>query len=483
MSQAFLFFALYSVGVSTCLACGLGRRPILCCALGFAIGLSVMVAVVLLMLLARVPYTGLTGRVAALLVVAGNAYALARQDAAGRPARRDWIRIAWWSGAFLVLLFPLTYANLSFLTYDSHYMIILGGAIFDDHALRSEIAVRLSEYGVFHALIESASGFTRQSYLYSLSLVMGLTTAAAFAVLLWHGLTALGASVRHRARWIMLVTATTFTVYMLWRHCFYVHNNLGTATYMFLTLALFWLAEVERDPRVLPLAFVSLLALSLYRIENPIISAIFLAMIVPRSKLPARALVLGLAAHAAVITAWYLHLAIVAPVDSQFLTPMKCFATIAITLALVTDVAVLFAWRWSWLEALNRWLPQLIAGVVVLATIAAFTARPDYMWTNTDTWYRNLASSTYWEGVWLAIGGIALVGVFAPGPPARAVFVYGLPVYFVLNLIFVYGRVPFREAVDDSASRMAIHLIPIVFFYFGVKFIPLLVEATPRTAE
>ena len=58
------------------------------------------------------------------------------------------------------------------------------------------------------------------------------------------------------------------------------------------------------------------------------------------------------------------------------------------------------------------------------------------------------------------------------------VFVYGVPIYIVLTLLVVYGRDPYRLGPGDSAARMALHVIPMVFFYFGLKFIPLL-RATP----
>jgi hypothetical protein len=472
MSQTLLYFALYAVGASTCLASGLGRRPLLCCALAFPVGLALMVGLVLLMLLAQVPYTRATGTIAALLVIAGNAVVTARRDAASRPERRDWMRIGGASAGFLVLLLPLTFVNLSFLSFDSHYMVILGSAIFDDHALNREMTYRLTEYGAFYSVSQSGVGFTGESYLYSLSLVLGLTTTASFAAVLWHAFAALGVEARRRAPWIALITAATFSVYMLWRHFFYVHNNLGTATFMFLTVALFWLAELERDVRLVPLACLALLAFCLHRIENPIVATILLAMILPQSRLPSRAILLWLSLATAVVAAWYLRLAQIARPDSPFLTPLRCYATIAIMVALVLDLALLSLVRWRWLTALNRWLPAMIAVVVAIALAAAFHAKPDHMTTNLAIWFHNMWDSTYWQGCWAAVAVLAVLSWFVPALPHRAIFVYGAPVYLAITYLVVYARPDFRLAVDDSASRMVIHLVPIVFFYFGVTFVP-----------
>jgi hypothetical protein len=483
MTQLPLYLAIYVAGVAVGLACGLGRRPLLACALAFPVGLAVMVIAALVMLMAHVPY-GVPSGVAAVVLIAGVALAItSRRPAASRPNRAAWHRIAIASAGFAVVAAGLSWINLTLLSYDSHFMVVWGRAIFDDHALRDPVAVRLSLYGVFIPLAESGAGFTRDSYLYGLTPVLGLSGAAAFAATLWHAAGARGTPARGRARGVGLVTATAFTVYMVWLHSFYIHTNLACATYLVLALAFLWLAEVEGDATFLPIAFVAITAFSLARIENPIIATLLLAMVIPTSRLPARAVLAGLLAHAAVVSAWFLTLAASAPPSSDFLTPGKCYLTVAIVAAFVLDVAVLFRWRWRWLAALNRRLPVLIAAVVAASAVLAFVARPDHMWESADACYQNLIVSGFWFGVWPAIGALALLGLLVPAPPARAAFVWGLPVYAALILVLAYGRSPYRLGEGDSAARIAIHLVPACFFYFGIKFLPLLAGSRPAPGD
>ena len=77
----------------------------------------------------------------------------------------------------------------------------------------------------------------------------------------------------------------------------------------------------------------------------------------------------------------------------------------------------------------------------------------------------------------LALTALALLGLLAPAPPARWVFVCGVPAYLALILLLVLGRHPYYAGIGDSAVRMAVHLVPLSFFYFGVKFAPLLAGA------
>jgi hypothetical protein len=128
---------------------------------------------------------------------------------------------------------------------------------------------------------------------------------------------------------------------------------------------------------------------------------------------------------------------------------------------------------------LNRALPFLAALVVALALIYAFATKTEHMWISLVPLLVNLFQSDSWSGVWPLIAIIALVGLFAPGPPARSVFVWGIPIYLALIVLLAYGRTPYRLGTGDSGTRMAMHLIPMTMFYFGVKFIPLLLREKP----
>jgi hypothetical protein len=113
--------------------------------------------------------------------------------------------------------------------------------------------------------------------------------------------------------------------------------------------------------------------------------------------------------------------------------------------------------------------------------VFAFATKWDHMTLSLSPWWYNLFKADYWSGVWPLIFMLAFVGLFAPAPPARAVFAWGIPIYFVLIVLIVYIRSPYRIGTGDSGTRMALHLIPMTMFYFGIKFFPLLLERESKS--
>jgi hypothetical protein len=469
MTQTLLFVVLHCIGTALCLALGPRRRTALSCALGFSIGLAVMVAVVLLLCAAGIPYTKMTTIAIAALVVGACAWRIAR-----RGIGRDELRIVGiWTVAFTAASLLLTFPNVSFLTYDSHMLVIFGGAVFDDHGFAPGMIRQLSDWGVFQTIAQSDVGFTRETYLYSLALVLGASTIPVFVLTLGAALDALQANGRRRALLIALVTVVTFSTYMLMRHFFYLHTNLGSAVYLFEFIALWWLAEIERELLWLALAFIAMLALALQRIEHPLICAFFLSMTILRSGLAPYRVLAPLGLYSLAITAWCGVLAANAASDSEFLTPTKCIASAAVVVAFFGYAWLSLVVRLRFIERLNAWLPALAALVVGVGLVFAFATKTEHMMISLEPWYENLWHSDAWAGVWPLIIAIAVAGWFTPAPPHRAAFVWGIPIYFVLIVLLAYGRTPYRISNGDSGTRMAMHLIPITMFYFGIKFIPL----------
>jgi hypothetical protein len=487
MSQTIWFVALHLLGMSVGLAV-VGTRPgatrltHLACALGFSVGLAVMVPVVLLLCTLGLPFTRVSIGGIAAVIAAFSWWRIAR----GGIERSTLRAVAIWTAGFAVVCVPLTFPNLSFLTFDSHTIVMLGGAVFDDGGFAPGMVEQFSDWGVFQVIAHSFVGFSDESYLYSLSTVLGASTIPVFVITLQQGLRKLGIRER-RSVWlaIAMVTAVTFTNYMLLRHFFYIHTNLGSAVYMFEYVVLFWLAEVsdeEDTRRLLPLAFLALLALSLHRIENTFICVLLLAMTVLQSKQPARWLLTATAVYTVAVAAWFAVLAMHVSSTSEFLTPTKCLASAGITVAFLLYALVSLGLAPRFLVRLNRVLPFVVAGIVALALVYAFATKTEHMKISIMPLLENIWLSESWSGVWALITCIAIVGLFAPAPPSRNVFVWGIPIYLALIVLLAYGRTPYRTGTGDSGTRMAMHLIPMTMFYFGVKFIPLLLrEPSPRS--
>jgi hypothetical protein len=236
---------------------------------------------------------------------------------------------------------------------------------------------------------------------------------------------------------------------------------------------MFWLAEVHRDTAFLPVAFLALGALSLHRIEAPLICTLFAALAVLPSSLPRRPLVVGLGAVAVGTALWYAVMASALPPEATFLTPMRCYVLASVPLVLCGYLALSTLPRLAILDPLNRRIPAIVVLACVAALGAAFALRWDHFVVSADAWRQCMLSTYYWGGAWSAIGGFSVLGLLVPAPPHRWQFVVGIPAYMALILLLVWGRDPYYVGIGDSASRMTIHVVPVIFFYLGLKYFSL----------
>jgi len=464
MTQSLLFVLIHLLGLAICLAIGPRSRPALCCALAFFIGLATVVAVALGLLIARVPYTPWTLAAALAVPLAVSVFAIARRGI----DRRTIAVAAAWSLAFAAMCLPLTAVNLSIMTYDSHIFATLGKIIGDDRALAADVLARLHEWGVFQVLAQSLAVFVGEDLLYGLAPVFGLAFAPLFALSLAHAVEAQCGPIRHRIAWVGLVTAALFTIGMVAYHAFYLHTNMGSAIYLFGYVVFFWLAEVEREPKHMSIAMICLIALALQRTETPLVAMIFLALTVTQSSLPRRAIAGWLTIFVAVVGLWYEVLARHVSLDGAFLTPGRCRM---VSGALVAFWLYWLASRAAIVRAINRFVPAAVAAACFIALAVAFAWQTRHVAGSARNWLHALRTLPYWAYTWYGIAGLLVLGCFLPRPSFHHAFVVGIPVFLGFVLLLAVEPHSYGSFVDDSANRMTIHIVPLLFFYLGLKVI------------
>ncbi len=464
MSQSVLFLALHLVGLLVCLAIGPHRRPALCSALAFPVGLAVIVLLALLLLIAGIPYSAWTLGGAAAVAVSASIVSIRRRE----PSRRTMTVCAAWTLGFAAVVVPLTDVNLVVMSHDSHIFVVLGKVIAWDHELAADVFVRLDHWGVFQIVAQSMAAFTRQDFLYALPLVLGLSFIPVFALTLGQALAAPGASRRRLIAVVALVTAGLFTINMVGNsHLFYLHTNLSAAVFLTIFVVLFWLGESEGDATYVPIAFISLAAFALQRTETPLAALLFLPLtVLGSSQLPRRSITLWLGVFTAVVGLWYEVLAQNLSANPGFLTPTRCRL---VWVALLAFYGWWLASSWRPIARFNRLMPAIVAGIVALALAAAFIAKPGHMATSASVWSRTLLGLPFWGQAWYAIVALVLLGLLMPASRFRQVFVVGIPVSFAFILLLAVGRIPYRGYVDDSANRMTLHALPLIFWYLGLK--------------
>ncbi len=465
MTQTILFVALHLLGLIVGMAIGPRRAPATRAALGFPIGLAAAVLLALAILALRVPYGPWTLGTAMALTAAACLVVAIRRGI----VRRDLVIGGAWTALFAAACLGLTAVNLGRFGLDSHRLVGLGIVIAQDGALRSDTMAHLSDWGVFQVVAHSMMTWSDEQVLYSLPLVLGLSLAPVFALTLWHAREDQEAA--EGRRWMAaavaaLATATLFTSGGVVDHLILIHTNLSSAVYLFGFVVLFWLGETRRDPSWIPPAFVCLTAFALQRTETPLVAVLFLCLTVAPSELPARVVRPWLAGFTLVVALWCVALALNVPAASALVTPTR-------SLLLGGAAVAFFLWtllpRSALVGRVNRLLPALVAGVFGIALLAAFATRPAHMIESAGNWLWNLTQLRTWGTFWYGFALVILVSLVAPPPRFRQVFAIGLPVYAALILLLVYFRSPYRLGNGDSANRMTIHLVPLIFYYAAMK--------------
>ena len=462
MSQAVLFLALHLCGVAVALAAI--RSPKVACAVGFPLGVCLGVVASLLVLILGLPYTAATlGAALAGTAVIGVAVAGRR----GRLDRRALRLAGLWSLGFVAVAAAASAINLSIMSYDSHALVLFGQVIGQDAALSEGLVFRLSHWGVFLPIAQSWAAFLPVEYLWALAPVLGLSLVPLFVLSLDALIAPLELAPATRRRLLALVTAASFTVFFFHHHFIYIHNNIPSAVYLTGFVGLMVIAETRRDAGAAIIAFVLLCGCAVMRVEAPLATLLFAVIFAFPSRLGRATIGVGLGLYAALVSVWYLRLAASAPSSGDFLTAGRCFMVVA----LVTGTWILW-WLSSHprLARLVRFTPEIAAATVGLGLVLAFALEPAHMGISARSWAINLVVSDYWGLAWPLLAAVLILAAWLPPfPPARALG-FGLAAAVGLIILLAFGRTPYRAIhVGDSANRMMLHLLPLLFLFIGAR--------------
>jgi hypothetical protein len=473
VSQLILFVALQVLGIVICMAVGPWQRIWLCCALGFVVGLASMVVLSLGVLL--LGGFQLATMLAVYLVVLGVCVAWSARQR--RWNRNTLLAAACGVVGFATLCLPFCDFNVSSFSYDSHMFVMYGRVLGEDGRLTLSSLAQLNAWGVFQVVAHAMGAFVSVDYLYGLAPAFAVSMVATFAALVGEGLGELRVPRRHRALWMGLAVAVLLAIPLFRFHAVYIHANLASSGFLLCFVALFWLAEVRSDATYVPIAFLSLLAFTLLRVEAVPYAVIFLGLTVLDSKLPRRALLPWYLLYTSVLVAWFALMSRSVPADSVYLTPIKCLAFGAV-------LAMLFVYwlikdRWLF-RHLTRYVPHLLVGVCALGIAYGAVTHGDNMRESAGIWLRDLWKGPYWAWIWKVAALLAVVGVFVPAPPFRKPLVLGIWLFFGVTLIISSTGTAFGPGMDGSLIRMTLHILPVVMFYGALKFAPLLSATRAR---
>lgn len=441
------------------------------CLTGYLWGALAWVLGGLLLLLLGLPYT-LISTVIVLLLVCAGAMLVAARRGAWRLSRSEALWFISTLAASLVVSTLVTRFNLSVVNNDSLSQIIVGRNLAHDGFTRWNQGV-LTDWGVFLPLVQSASVFVGEDYLYAFQPTLSLSFVAVFVYLCYR-------ATRHRiAGWqfalaivptLILLMGTAFLIFQI----FLVHNNFPSSTYLLVAVGCFWLGLREGDNGWLVFGIAGLLGFSLLRIEAPLFALMIGAFALSGNPLTAAARRRYSLPFLLILAVWYGHfLTVNSPVDG-YLSPF--FALLFVGAFVLS--AILLSSRIGVVE--HTVLPNLhllAVGAVVLMLVIGLATKPARMVDSLNSMLINtvilgdevLAYYDWWGFTWYIL--LAMIPLFfvKPAIPYERFLVLSSVMPIVLTLAIVVGRGPYRVSWEDSSHRMLTHVLPLFFLAFFVK--------------
>lgn len=476
MIQVVLFVAIHLLGVAFAVAVGPHRRVHLCCAFGFLVGLVVWVVSLFAALCLGLPSAVPTFAALYALLLAGLVAIAARR---GRLARSLVWPIVGWTAGFALVAGVLTTFNITRFSPDSYNFIMAAHALAADGLVHLAWS-KMAERGVFHPIAHSMAPFVGYDYLYSYHLTLTASFVAAFALLLFQGLCRAGDAQHGRGAGtrvvvVFLATSAMMTTYIVTWHSSYIHGNLSGAIYLWMFVALFWLAELDEDTELATLSAVAMLGCALQRLESGVVVAIFLTLALAETRLASRSLARDFGIAIAVTSAWLVLIA--ANASSLFVSPSKSAGII------VLMIAPFVYWRSGLWPKLRPRIAPLSLAAMVIALAAAIVTAPELMSTAAGSLFENVfvVESMMWGYTPLLLIALAILVARAPRIRFDRIFAYGIPLLLLFIYTIVRLRGAYRVGWGDSGNRMLLYAVPLLFFYFALR-LGILAGRAPRAS-
>lgn len=482
MSQLILFVAVQLLGSWGWLAIGPRDAPRFATALGFLLGLAFAVFMGVALLLLGVFTAGWVGGVLGLTTVIAIALAAYRRRVTPRAVA--WLLVG--AAGFAALCVPFCVWDLSVLTYDSHRFIALAGEFRDQERLSLGDLSHLHAWSTFEVVAHSLAVITSERHLYALAPAFSISLFATLAAVLDRGLHELGVGARRRTFAISLAIGLLLAVPLVRLHVVYIHANWTAAGYLFAFAALWWLADVRRDPSYLPGAFLSLLAFSFARVESPMFTAMVLVLMLSTTQLARSAILIPYVLFTLVLTAWLVTLATVVPADSLYLTPARTLLMAGV----VFGVFVVFLARETSLgRRLAPKIPPLVAVLAVVGIAIVAVLRSETFLISFPRWQRDLWRGRFWGlFLWPTCAVLAVLALRWRPPRSLRPVGYAIALFFALVTFLAALGDAYGPGRYGSLTRITLHVVPLIAFYFALVFTPArsrsdLRESPERTEE
>jgi hypothetical protein len=369
--------------------------------------------------------------------------------------------------AFVIVVSVASRYNYSIASYDSVAQIMLGRDI-ANHGFTELTTNDLASWGVFLPLLQSASVFLGDGYMYAAQPAFAFTLLITFLYLSQRVARQSFYGIYAATAISLLATLTLASTYFMVFQVFYIHNGLIAATYLFVAITTFWLALSERNNIWLIFAMLALLGFSISRTEAPLFALIFLSLLISSGQIPYRIRLTATLPYLIILVLWYLSLLRVMGGGTDILDPTKALAIVGLLIAFGVLVGLSY-YRWVEFYLLPA-LPMIMLGVFLVGLVLLFILKPMDMQTNLTAILMNMFDSGRWGITWHILLGLLVLGTIQPRFNNEKLFFYGIPLFFALLLALGFMRLPYRLGWGDSANRIITHIMPIILLYTVIKY-------------
>jgi hypothetical protein len=274
INQVLFLLGLYTIGVLTGLLFKKHIPFIFIYLTGFLWGSLIWVIAGVSFLIVSIPYSALNMLLLAIAILITVAIIHIRRGT-WRMTRSEILWLVGVMAAFVLVVSVAAQYNFSVASSDSVQQIMLGRNI-ANHGFTESATRELASWGVFLPILQSASVFLGDGYLYSAQPAFAFTLLLTFFYLSRRAARQSFSGARVAPAFALLATLALASTYFIVFQAFYIHNSLIAATYLFVAIGSFWLALSERNNVWLVFAMLALTGFSISRTESPLFALIYL---------------------------------------------------------------------------------------------------------------------------------------------------------------------------------------------------------------
>ena len=395
--------------------------------------------------------------------------------------KREWCALLGYYAFFLSSALIFSFINVSRVSPDSLYLLKMAAQM-AANGFTGLTWTSPAAYGYFVSLVQATAGSLGLDYLYTFQPLLSMNFIALIFLATQHFLSG------HLLKWQRVLFGLLSVTFMfsstMMRFQFgYIHTNLPSAAFLFISLVALILMAHSKEDYWLVQAMVGFTGFAITRTENPLLLLLFLGLFLPilgttyrqrlRVILPALAVVLLLQLITLGIDT--------SLVNTDMSTQLPTFIVAGMGIVYLLFMLFIVASRVRWIE--ERVIPnfhKLLVTAVLAAFILALIINP----ANILTSIRSIFSATMltggWDAVWLtALALLILIVVYYAKELTKPPLVFlglALLCYYLAILLMSLYRAPYHPQWNDSANRMFTQLLPLIVLWLTL----LLEQITPE---